>query len=77
MSEKYYFCNLSFVIQTCDCSFFFSEFVNKNAKSVIIQINLRDGRQVTLKIDIKIFHKLRYNVSLILKEMAHLKEMLA
>ncbi|XP_044765509.1 uncharacterized protein LOC123321798 [Coccinella septempunctata] len=51
-----------------------NEFVNKNAKSIIIQVNLSNGEKTTIKVDIKMFHRLRYNISLILRELAFLKD---
>ncbi|XP_045481521.1 uncharacterized protein LOC123685730 [Harmonia axyridis] len=60
---------------TIDLSLY-NEFANKNVKYVIIQISTNNGKKTTLKVDIKSFHKLRYNISLILKEMTRLKGML-
>lgn len=53
--------------------FLFSTIVKKAPTPVILTLTLKNGDKYTFEVDNKLFHKLRFNVALILKEMSMLK----
>jgi hypothetical protein len=56
-----------------DISLTNSTLVKKIPTSVILCLQLKNGRKCTINVNIRTFHKLRFNVALIMKEAASLK----
>lgn len=51
-----------------------SSLVKKVPIGVILCITMKTGKKYTIEVDAKMFHKLRFNVALVLKELLALEQ---
>ncbi|XP_019873454.1 COMM domain-containing protein 5 [Aethina tumida] len=67
------FGKLSYLKWRIDISLVNSTLVKKVPTSVILSVSMKNQRKITITVDAKNYHKLRFNIALILKELTCLK----